>query len=1102
MSLATKIGDRMNLDTTIDKIFQLEFNITIFKVNENLYVLNKKSFDVNIETEKYEGMILYSCDLGKTNPKRAELAKITREYNKKSHGNPVLVFFKYDGKISLALSERIEYKQDWRPGEKIGKIIILRDINITNPHPGHIKILENLKVEQSCSSYDIFKKWLEVLNIETLNDDFYEKLFTWYKLCYDDIKINLKKASEVLNKDINNELKPQAVIRVIIRLMFMWFMKEKGLINNKIFDKSMINDYLIKKDTYYNAILQNLFFAVLNKKIDERRFRKHDKNKNYDPERNDYGIHDVFRYENYFKAGMANEFLKQTSTIPYINGGLFTCHDYIFTGKDALTNEKNSINNYIIDGFSERDNYRAIISDNVIFKLIDLFNEFVFTIEESTPLEQDIALDPELLGYVFEELIAYYNVDDKQNARRDTGSFYTPRPIVDYMCAESLKAFIKSKHPMLTKEIDNLIDEKEFNLTLTQKTDIALTATKLKMLDPACGSGAFPVGMFHLLVRILEKLREGKTTFENKMDVIKECIYGVDMQNIAVEISKLRFFISLLVDYDTPKDICEYEVFPNLETKFFVADTLLDIDLQTGQNIFDGEIKIKCEELTKIFLLFTGAKTPKEKKTIKDNFYQKKDELIISIENIYRGNKLLNTSIERIKNWNPFNVCFCSSFFNSQIIFGIDKGFDIIIGNPPYIQLQNNQGALAKKYEKCNYSSLARTGDIYCLFYERGWQLLKENAFLCYITSNKWMRAGYGELTRKYFSEKTNPLLLIDFAGVKIFKSATVDTNILLFSKNKNNLKTTACVFKKENEKIKINCIEDLSNYISQNITTCSFNSKDNWVILSPIEQSIKEKIEAVGTPLKDWDIQINYGIKTGYNEAFIISGDKRKELIKQDPKSDEIIRPILRGRDIKRYGYEFADLYLICTFPAKHIDIEKYPAVKNHLLSFGKERLEQTGKEYIVNGERIKSRKKTNNKWFETQDQIGYWEDFYRQKIIYSELTQGSCFIYDETAQMFTLQTGYIIVGESLKYLLSFLNSKFIEYVFRKFYSIELGGNGLRWLKQYVENIPIPKPTKEIEQQIESLIHNKDYHAIDKLIYKIYGLNEDEISLTENNQK
>ena len=253
-------------------------------------------------------------------------------------------------------------------------------------------------------------------------------------------------------------------------------------------------------------------------------------------------------------------------------------------------------------------------------------------------------------------------------------------------------------------------------------------------------------------------------------------------------------------------------------------------------------------------------------------------------------------------------------------------------------------------------------------------------------------------------------------------------------------------------------------------------------MILSDIEQRIKAKIEAIGTPLKDWDIQINYGIKTGFNDAFIIDGKKRAELIAQDPKSEEIIRPILRGRDIKRYRYEFADLYIITTFPSLKIDIESYPAVKQHLLSFGYDRLKQTGDKG--------ARKKTNNKWFETQDSISYWEDFYKQKILYQELTQGSCFFLDKEAQYFVSNTGYLITGKNLEYLILFLNSKIIEFIFKKFYSVSLGNAGIRWLAQCIENLPIPF-VKDIDYK-----KLKTEEEIEKYVGLTYNLSEEEINL------
>ena len=299
-------------------------------------------------------------------------------------------------------------------------------------------------------------------------------------------------------------------------------------------------------------------------------------------------------------------------------------------------------------------------------------------------------------------------------------------------------------------------------------------------------------------------------------------------------------------------------------------------------------------------------------------------------------------------------------------------------------------------------------------------------------------------------------------------------------------------------------CIKLISDYIRQNSIACGFKTGESWVILSPIEQSIKAKIEAVGVPLRDWDIQINYGIKTGYNEAFIIDGAKKDELIKQDPKSAEIIRPILRGRDIKRYSYEFADLYLITTFPSLKIDIEKYPAVKNHLLSFGMERLEQTGEKYIVNGEGINARKKTNNKWFETQDQIGYWEDFYRQKIVWGEISDKSKFVLDKTS-MFPEATTFLMVGNNLKYLLAMLNSKLGEWLFSQI-GTTTGVGTIRWKKYTIEQFLVKTPTdqelEKIEKQTEVVLKSATYENItvlDRLIYDLYSLSAMEQKYLEN---
>ena len=276
---------------------------------------------------------------------------------------------------------------------------------------------------------------------------------------------------------------------------------------------------------------------------------------------------------------------------------------------------------------------------------------------------------------------------------------------------------------------------------------------------------------------------------------------------------------------------------------------------------------------------------------------------------------------------------------------------------------------------------------------------------------------------------------------------------------------------------------------------------------MSNIELSIKTKVESVGVPLKDWDIEIYRGVLTGYNDAFIINSEKRNEILENCADDDErertaaIIRPILRGRDIKRYSYEFADQYIIATFPSKQYNIDDYQALKSYLLGFGIERLEQTGKEYIIGGEKVKARKKTNNKWFETQDSISYWDEFSKPKIVWGNLnTSGSYALAPEN--MFINAPSCMIVPGN-KYLLAALNSKVADYYIRTLGVVRNGGF-FEYKPMFVEKIPIPKITTEQElvfdEILSSSLTDSDKNAkIDRLMGELYGLSEEEISFLQN---
>lgn len=492
---------------------------------------------------------------------------------------------------------------------------------------------------------------------------------------------------------------------------------------------------------------------------------------------------------------------------------------------------------------------------------------------------------------------------------------------------------------------------------------------------------------------------------------------------------------------------------------------------------------------------------------------QNKPDKLAEIQNLRRKN---------IRQFFIWKLEFCDVFLD--VSSGENPGFDIVIGNPPYIQLQKDGGSLAKMYEKSKFESFARAGDIYCLFYEFGLSLLKPNAHLVFITSNKWMRAGYGEKLRKFLSEKTNPKILIDL-GPGVFETATVDTNILLYQKKsfeKNNIQNL------DNSSVGVNCFastikenltktnQKLEDYLTKNHLYLQNFSGESWIIANQIEAKIKAKIEAVGVKLKDWDIKINYGIKTGFNEAFIIDTKTKEELCLADPKSAEIIKPILRGRDISRYSAKWAGLWLIGTLPAFKIKIENYPAIENYLKKFGK-KLNQTSGSYIdEQGNLQKSRKKTGNQWFETQDQIGYYKEFEKEKIVYSEIVRQPQFHYDEK-KYFPEATSFLITGKDIKFLVSILNSKPFTYFFNRFYAGGgLGDEGLRYKKKFLEFCPIPQIPFAyqarfiaIVDEILSITNKPDYNPdfpparqkeleaqIDEMVCDLYQLDDEEKKL------
>lgn len=1035
-------------------------------------------------TDNYRiGLFYYQIQHGNVARKRVGLRNLVKSFINPNWGEFDAALVVFDSGSVWRLSFVCDIKGENTAAKRFTYVFGEND-NYYNTPVGRFDALQRKGIS--------FENIKEVFSVEALTKEFYNELFDWYQRAVNpNSGIYFPNNTETSDDDFEDIDKK--IIRLITRLMFVWFIKQKGLVPNCLFEETELQKILAGFDplsteqgNYYNAILQNLFFATLNRAIEDEEGTRH-----FAKLKGKRDVKTLYRYAEMFNMG-ENEVIQLFSEIPFLNGGLFECLDKTKTIDGVETP-------YNYDGFSRNDfkfangryRHRAFIPNKFFFEpeqgLLSILKRYNFTIEENTPNEQQVALDPELLGKVFENLLGAYNPETKETARNQSGSFYTPREIVNYMVDESLVAYLGDT-PLVRSMFKDDFAPDELHWY-----DYQLIAGKLKsvkILDPACGSGAFPMGLLNRIVELLQKIETDKTTYELKLNIIENCIYGSDIQSIAAQITKLRFFISLICDCekDATKPNFGIPTLPNLETKFVTANSLIGLKRKKGEDQLDlfeddanNPVNVAKTELMKVRHEHFSAPTASVKRRLREKDQLLREQLtsLLSQDDVFAPE-----DAKQMAAWNPYDQNAVSPFFDPEWMFGVTDGFDIVIGNPPYIQLQNNGGELAKLYENCNYATFARTGDIYCLFYERGWQLVKKYGHLCYITSNKWMRAGYGEKTREFFANNTNPMLLIDFAGVKIFESATVDTNILLFSKSSNQHETVCAVTNKQNK----DSVKNLSDFVQQQNSICDFATSDSWVILSPIEQSIKKKIEAVGTPLKDWDINIYRGVLTGCNEAFIIDSEKRDEILancqsdEELQRTDELIRPILRGRDIKRYGYVDNGLYLINTHNGirgklPRIDINDYPAVKAHLDQYW---------------DRIATRADKGDTPYNLRN-CAYLEDFLKPKIIYSEIVREPQFYLDKTGKFYPEATVFIMTGEGIEYLYHAFHTNILTYIFKRFYAGGgLGEEGYRYKKAFFENLPIPK---------ECVANDFKETTAEQHLIRIFGLSREEVNFIESQQ-
>lgn len=901
----------------------------------------------------------------------------------------------------------------------------------------------------------------EAFNVDKLNKEFFKGYKDHYENLWQYINGQAEYRNLLIDKEQTELSKLEKPIRdfakkLLGRIIFLYFLQKKGWMGvpanqsdwkggDAEFIKNLFQN-TINKSTFYSDCLVELFFNTLN-------------------------------------SARENDLFGFTGTkVPYLNGGLFD--------NDA---PQTNYFNFPVSYFSE---------------LFDFFEQYNFTIDENSPDDAEVGIDPEMLGHIFENLL---------EENKDKGAFYTPKEVVQFMCQEALEQYLKPHFPE-EASIEDFIRKKDISDFLKRKENalkLDKLLSKVRICDPAIGSGAFPIG-------ILQEIFEAKRFIfpflstnrfdaaEVKLSIIEKSIYGIDLDKGAVDIARLRFWLALVVDEETPRPL------PNLDYKIMQGNSLFDtfegVDLSKIGTDDDDDVVLEEKHQLDMFggpkqtlLVFDTASRNDLTSLIKNYFDPLKNntskaDIKRKIDN--KINKKIHTSFEREKldyrvkiekqeklwaeqgvagrineksremkryrtwkeQYDKFdereqNVLELQKkphekpFFLWRLFFKEvfdDGGFDIVIGNPPYFSIskQPQLKALATQYK-----TFESTGDIYALFYERGHQLLQTGGVLVYITGSSWLRSNYGQSLRKFFREETDPLKLIDLSDCQIFESATVLTTIMAYRKHKNTNTLRALRLTRRTQY----AVKHLNHYFGNNHVLLQSQPDDAWVILERTRYELKQQIEAKGIKLKNWDLLINYGIKTGFNEAFIIDTTKKNELIEKDIRNKEIIKPILRGRDVGRYSFEFCDLWLIGTFPVLDLDIEEFMEIKSHLLSFGKHRLEQSGEQG--------SRKKTGSAWFETQDNIAYWKDFEKPKIIYPNMVKDISFAYDDKG-FYANQKCFIMTGEKLKYILGVLNSKLFRYAFEENFP-ELQGNSREINKVVIEEIAIKVPDAIEEKKI-----------------------------------
>lgn len=1010
--------NRENWKSFTKKIFN---NVEYFKSPKSIKTSNDKILDFvqigNLKLENHKNVALFELKLTKNlniYKNKIELRKIVTKFIDQYSNHGVLVVFDNQG-----TDYRLTFSSKYSEFDERGNIV---EIETSSKRYTYL-----LGETESCATaaerfYLLHKSknnlkiddLLGAFNVDKITDEFFNTYKKLYLKMFDEINEIRKKDKRVddtfkKNKILNDEFAK----KFLGQLVFLYFVQKKGWLGlkkdtNNVFEKwgkgdrnflrNLYDKEYCKYQNFFNDVLEPLFVAF-----------------------------STDLPENYYS--------KLDTKIPFLNGGLF-----------------DPIKNY--DWLDTKIN----ISNNLIKEILDNFEMYNFTIQEEDPEEKEVAIDPEMLGKVFENLL---EIKDKKSK----GTFYTPRSIAKYICEESLINYLFNNFTNIEKDIFekiiNNIEEKNLDSFLSKNYESIDEKLKdIKICDPSVGSGEFPVELMNLCVSLRLKLNKyfnnnKRTSYNMKRHFINNSIYGVDIEDSAIETAKLRLWLSLILDEDNYENI---QPLPNLDYKIFKGNSLLKVDSNSLFDDFNSKELIKLKN--EYFNIHDLKKKNAYKKKIQEKFIE-----ILGTEDSF-----------------DIEIIFEEVFKNKG-------GFDIILGNPPYVSLQDIKDKNLKKKYQTLFKSYHGYGDLYCLFIEKSSSLINDQGVVSLITSNKWIRAIYGEPLRNYLKDNNRIISFIDFKSVKIFKTADVDTSIIVYTKGKFDKFRFLEI---NSKKIYLDFVNN-KNEIFIPINTN--NLKQRFWILSNNENSkLFFKIYNENKTLNFDKERFRSGIKTGMIDAFVVETFQKDVITQSAKKEQKIFKKVLRGSSFEKYSFKWEDYWLINShggyknFPA--INLKKdFPKTFNYVKKFEARLKKRTDK--VVNWTNLRS--------------CAYLHEFDLPKVAWMGMNRSWKFSYIPDGYIMDNTISFLADKEFAKFLVGIYSSKLHKWFFKQIGTMFDDG-GFMCKVDTISQFPIIKPSPnekdKIEKYVDKMIINFDQktdNEINELVMKMYNLTENEKKIIRN---